>query len=131
MASVGIETRIFEALAGWLAALTFSPAVPIAWPNKSYAPSGTYLRPWLLPAPTEAMTLSAAGPIDYRGTFQVSVFATVDAGPTAPLETASAIARHFKRGTKLSRDGIDVWMDDPPWVGPMIQEPDFLQLPEM
>jgi hypothetical protein len=129
MASVGIETRIFEALGGWLAALMFSPVVPIAWPNKAFVSSGTYLRPWLLPAPTEAMTLSAAGPNDYRGIFQVSVFAAVDAGPTAPLETASAIAAHFKRGTRLTRDGINVWMDDPSWVGPMIQEPDVLQLP--
>jgi hypothetical protein len=95
----------------------------------AFVPSGTYLRPWLLPAPTEAMTLSAAGPNDYRGIFQVSVFAAVDAGPTAPLETASAIAAHFKRGTRLTRDGINVWMDDPSWVGPMIQEPDVLQLP--
>lgn len=127
--ATGIETRVYEGLNSWLAALVLAPVVPIAWPNLPTIPNGAYLRPWLLPEPTEALTLSAAGPNDYKGIYQVSVFWPVGAGTTAVLETASAIAAHFKRGTSITRESIRTWVDAPPYLGPMIQEPDIFQLP--
>lgn len=127
--AVGTETRISEALNAWLNALVLSPVVPIAWPNLNFNPSGAYLRPWLLPAPTEAITLSAAGPNDYRGIYQVSVFYPVGGGANKAIEIASAIVSHFKRGTSITREEIRVWMDDPPYLGSMVQEPNTFQLP--
>lgn len=127
--ATGIETRIYEGLNSWLAVLTLTPVVPIAWPNLPAAPNGPYLRPWLLPEPTEALTLSADGPNDYKGTYQVSAFWPVGTGTTRILEAASAIVLHFKRGTSITREGIRMWVDAPPSLGPMIQEPDIFQLP--
>lgn len=127
--AAGIETRIFDGLNAWLAALVFSPAIPIAWPNLAFTPNGAYLRPWLLPARTEALAIPISGPNEHAGIFQVSVFWPTGQGATTPMERASAIAVHFKRGTKIDREGISVRIDAPPWVGPMIQEADVLQLP--
>jgi len=131
MASTGVETRILEALDTRLQALVFSPAIPISFPNRTFTPSGAYLRTWWLPSPTETLggTTPVTAPLDYKGIYQVSVFWPIGSGSTPIMEVASAIAAHFKRGTKLSHDGIDVWMDDPPSVGPMIQESNVLQLP--
>jgi hypothetical protein len=127
--ATGIETRILEALNAQLAALVLSPVVPIAWQNKSFTPSGAYLRPWLLPVRTDALTVSVLGSNDYAGLYQVDVFWPSGSGLTDPMERASAIAAHFKRGTRISREGITVRIDDPPWPGPALQEPNWIQVP--
>ena len=129
MPLTGIETRIHAALDARLMALTLSPAVPIAWPNANYTPTGAYLRPWLLPIGVEPMTVSTDGANDYGGIYQVSVFWPVGGGLLAPLEAASAIAAHFKRGTSLTRDGVVVQMLTPPVVETPIQEPDIYHIP--
>ena len=129
MPSLGIETRIFEALNAQLAALVFTPPVPIAGPNLPFTPTGAYLRPWLLPATAEALTISSEGHNLYTGIYQVSVFWPVGKGMLPALEHASAIAAYFKRGTFATRDGLTVHIILPPRVEPAIQEPDVLHIP--
>ena len=49
-----IKARI-EALAA-----TFSPAIPVAWPNKDYQPTGDrFLQIAIIPAPAQRMTIDA------------------------------------------------------------------------
>src|SRR5215204_753670 len=118
MPSVGIETRIFEALNAQLGALVFTPPIPVAGPNLPFTPTGAYLRPWLLPAAVDALTVNSDGHNLYMGIYQVSVFWPVGQGIVAALEHASAIAAYFKRGTFITRDGITVQILVPPRVEP-------------
>lgn len=125
-----VEGIIFEALAIKLAALTLSPAVPIAWPNidESGIP-GDYLRPTHIPSPTSQITLGDDGQNRHVGTFQVDVFWRVGQGLSAPLARAGAIAAHFRRGTVLVNGSIAVRVIRPPSVGPALQEPTHLMVP--
>src|SRR5215212_9993347 len=116
MPSAGVETRISEALNSWLAGLVLSPALPIAWPNDPFTPTSAFLQPSLLPAPTVAMAVPYAGPNEYIGVYQVSVFYPAGQGMTAPAETASLVVARFRRGTALSRSGIEVRINNPPWL---------------
>jgi hypothetical protein len=126
----GVETRIYEALAAQLAALALTPAMPIAWPNVDFKPPATgYLRASFLPAATGAFARSGTGSNEHRGIFQIDVFWPENKGETEPSNKAAAIIAHFKRGTVLSREGATIRIDDPPYRGPSLQEPGFLQIP--
>jgi len=125
----GVETSIFSALGDRLQQLVLSPAVPISWPNLSFTPRGAYLRPYPLPARTESMGVSYQSPNDYRGIYQVDVFWPVNQNPISAYECASAIIAHFKKGTKMVRDGISVWVEGPPWQSPPLEEPSWFHVP--
>jgi len=129
--ATAVETKIVEALFARLAALTLLPVHPIAWPNVSFTPpaDGRYLRANELPSPTVGIDIATDGTNEYSGLFQVDVFGPLNVGSSVPQELAGAVVRHFKRGTRLDREGvrIDVMQasigpalrDDPCWMVPV------------
>lgn len=125
----GVETNIAGALGTRLSQLVLSPAVPISWPNLDFTPQGAYLRPTLLPARTESMGVSFRAPNDHAGVYQVDVFWPVRENYLNAIECASKIIDHFKKGTKMVRSGISVWVDGPPWQSPHLQEPNWFHVP--
>jgi hypothetical protein len=132
MPVTGNETRIAEALLARLGALILTPAMPLQGPNLNYKPTnGTaYLRASILPRDTvEVAAIDTSSENDYGGVFQVDVFWPTNEGITNPLERASAVAAHFKRGTTMERAGVKVWVLRPPSVATPLQDKSWFQVP--
>ena len=83
---------------------------PIAWSNTVYKPiKGTlYLKVDNLPSAVEQAGLGNNGLDEYRGIYQVTVFAPAGQGRGIADAKADAIADHFKRGTVLVYNGLSV-----------------------
>lgn len=102
-----IETR----LAAWAAAR--SPALPIAWENVPFTqPTGAYLRAFLLPANTTGPDIAGAART-YRGVYQVSVVAPLNAGPGAAEGIADEIAALFQLNQLLPVTGLTLQVITP------------------
>lgn len=119
-----VESKIFEGFTVRLAALTFSPVLPIAWPNVSFTPpaAGKYLRARHLPNTPEQISLGSTGFNRHVGLFQVDVVWPEGVGETAPKEIAGAIVAQFKRGTEFTRESIIIRIPAPPAIAPSIQD---------
>lgn len=115
--ATGIESRIAEGLFAKLAALTLSPAMAVAWPDKEFTPPAAgYLRPSLVPNTVRQVTYGTAGKNRHRGLFQISVFWPRNAGAIVPREKADLVAVHFRRGTNISITGGTIRIYEPPVV---------------
>ena len=117
-----IETKIDSALFGRLATLTLPPTHQIAWPTVNMTPTGQHLRVDNLWNDPRTVTLGDAGKNRYVGLFQVSVAWPVNLGAIGPADVAGAIAAHFKRGTVMTHEGINVRVVRPPLRLPAFTE---------
>lgn len=125
-----VETSIVEALMARLLTLTLSPALPVAWPNVEYTPPAAgYLRATHAPNATNQVTLGTSGKNRHIGIFQVDVLLPITTGISTPMEKAGAVAAHFKRGTTLTKDGINVRIVRPPEIRPALQSLPYIQVP--
>lgn len=128
--ATGIEAIIEDALATHLATLTLSPAMPIAWPNVDYQPTSSgYLHVQHFPVDTNQSTLGTTGKNRISGIYQVSVMWPKGEGGVQPKERAALVAGHFKRGTVITQDGLNIRINKPPHVVAAIEEKKFLQVP--
>lgn len=93
---------------------TMASLPQVAWQNVVYKPvSGVlYLRPTILPAPTQQAGLGDIGLDEYQGIYQIDIFAAVGGGRGAAEAQADLIGDHFKRGTSLTSGGINVRLRD-------------------
>ncbi len=116
------ETKILEGFAARLAALTFTPALPVSYPNISFSPpaSGKYLRARHLPNTTQQISLGSTGFNRHQGLFQIDVMWPLGVGETAPKEIAGKIIDHFKRGTEFTRESLLIRIPEPPSVAPAL-----------
>jgi hypothetical protein len=107
-----VFANISSALDARLNTLASSP--PVAWQNITYTPlSGVlYLRPTLLPAPTQQAGLGDNGLDEYQGIYQIDIFAAVGGGRGTAEAKADLISDHFKRGTSLVSSGTYVRLRD-------------------
>lgn len=98
-------TDIQGALRAQLNTLPSSP--PIAWENVNYEPKAKtlFLRATSLPAPTVQACFGDTGRDLHVGIFQVDVFIPEKQGRST---WPDSIADHFKRGTVLTQNGVDV-----------------------
>lgn len=121
-----LETRLNT----WAAAR--NPALPIAWQNKSFTPpsSGSYLRAFILPAPTESHDLKGDHR-KYSGVFQVSVVAPRDTGPGAAEAIAEEIAALFPMSLRMAiaSPAFDLILASPMQIARGIDEPDRYVVP--
>lgn len=79
---------------------------PIAWQNILFEPTGsTYLRPRLIPASTIQASMGNDGKDVTDGIYQVDVFVKQGTGRSSLLDS---IADHFKRGTVLTHNGVNL-----------------------
>jgi len=126
-----IETKIAEGFAARLAALVFTPALPIAWPNVAFTPpaSGKYLRANHLPNTTSQISLGTSGQNRHIGLYQIDVLWPLNSGDTAPKEIAGAIAAHFKRGTEFTRETVLIRIPSPPSIAPALVGSASYQIP--
>lgn len=137
--ATGIETRIQEALNAHLRDMVLNPPLPIAWPNLKFTPPkrtaradgkprGWYLRANPIVLPTAAIAL-AGGSNLYTGLFQIDVVFPADIGMTVPTEVVGSIVRHFRRGTRLWREGVRVDVVQAPYPAPALAEAPGMMIP--
>ena len=84
------------------------PSLPdVAWENVNYIPNSTelYLRATSLPGDTDQACLGDDGLDFHVGIFQVDVFIPDGKGRST---WPDSIADHFKRGTRLTQNGVTV-----------------------
>ena len=117
------DTRILEAFMSHLATASLG-GVPIAWPNVNYEPTTgtTFLKADWLPAQTTTATLGPTGVNRHRGIFQVQAYVEVGKGSVAAMELLGQVATRFAKGTSMTRDGVTVLIDSPPYPAPRIIE---------
>lgn len=102
-----IESR----LSAWASARV--PTMPIAWENVPFMPpSGAYLRAFLLPATTSGIDLAGAGRT-YRGVYQVSVVAPINAGPGFAEAIADELAALFTLNLRIAVTGLTLQVITP------------------
>jgi len=83
-----IKARI-EALAA-----TFSPVMPVAWPNKDYTPTGSrFMQVAIVPAPNQRMTIDALH--RRAGSVVITVASKVNNGSGEGDGIADAVADYF------------------------------------
>lgn len=86
---------------------TITGGYDIAWPNVPYEPDGssTFLSPNFIPTETLQVGLGSNGKDETNGLYQVDVVYPAGSGrSTVP----DVVADHFKRGTVLSYNGVNV-----------------------
>lgn len=86
---------------------TLSGGYDIAWPNTKFEPeaSQTFLSPSFLPTITSQAGLGASGKDETNGVYQIDVVYPAGTGrSTIP----DSVADHFKRGTILSYNDVNV-----------------------
>lgn len=96
-----MAAAIDAALKARVAALTFSPAISVAWPNKDFTPSGDrYLQVQIVPAPNQRMTIRGAS--RKSGSLVVTVASRPNNGSGEGDGLADAVAAHFPVDLKLT-----------------------------
>lgn len=82
-------------------ALAFSPAIPIAWPNKDYTPTGErFLQVAIVPAPAQRMTIDALH--RRAGSIVITVASKPNNGSGEGDGLADAVAAHFPADLRFS-----------------------------
>lgn len=89
---------------------TLASAPPIAWENYVFEPVADtlYLRETLLPGDVTAAAVGSASQDHTIGIYQVDIFSPLNRGKAAGIAQADAVADHFKRGTILTSNGVNV-----------------------
>lgn len=124
-----VETKILDALFARLAALTFSPVIPIAWPNSNFSPPTNHI--WLrvseIPASSTPFDVKG-GTTDRIGLMQIDVFRPLGEGHVTAKETAGKVAAHFPVALRLYSEGVKVVITRSE-IGPIIKEDVRIMLP--
>lgn len=97
------EDDITAALFARIAALSLTPAHPLAMPNVAFTPPSNHrwLRVNEFPTVTRTAAIAHDGSNEFRGFVQIDVFAPLGEGIAGPKATAALVRQHMKRGTAL------------------------------
>lgn len=99
-----IAAAIGTALKAKLAALTFSPVIPVAWSNRDFVPTGErFLAAEIVPAPVQRLTIRGAN--RFAGALVVTVASKGGKGSGEGDGIADAVAAHFPADLVLTTSG--------------------------
>lgn len=125
-----IEARIADALLARLAALSLTPAIPVAYPDIPFTPpAGTYLKAQLIPNTNSNRYVGDDSTTEFRGILQVTVVASSGKGIVAPSEIAAKVADHFERGVPITSGDLVVKITDRPSIAHAMQDTDRVNIP--
>lgn len=98
-----IQSEIEAALFARVASFTYSPAIPVAWPNVSMNPKpARYLRVNHIPNTSRRLFVGSSAPHQRLGLLQVDVFTPLNQGPSTATEIAGLVAAHFPADLRLT-----------------------------
>ncbi|MGX5827366.1 DUF4128 domain-containing protein [Mesorhizobium sp. 43Arga] len=129
-----IETSIWLALKGRVAALTLSPVLPIAWPNEDFTkPITGYLRVTHVPNVNRRIMIGSAEPHQRLGLLQVDLFAKKNQDASVAAEIAGQVAAWFPNDLRMTYGAVSVRVlaapvvaqaiaDDTHWLVPVSVE---------
>jgi hypothetical protein len=113
------------ALKAWADAQT--PAIPVAWENKAFAPpAGRYVRAHLIPNRAQGMFLDGSGRT-LVGIFQVDLCMPIDTGAGGARLLADSLDIAFTQ--TMVQDGLRIWLLTPMSAAPPLQQPDRFVVP--
>ena len=121
-----IRAALEVRLATWAAQQT--PALPVAWEDRPFSPSGPYLRVSMLPAEPDDPVLGQ-GLQRHQGVYQVSVFVPAGSGPVTAESKAANIAALYARGTVMTQGTTRVVIDRTPQVGRLMPDGPYSFIP--
>ncbi len=98
-----IASQIGAALKARLSSLTFTPALPVGWPNRDFVPSGDHLTVAIVPAEAERLGVKAMH--RRAGNMVVTVCTAGGKGSGEGDGKADAVAAHFPADLRLSLSG--------------------------
>ncbi len=106
-------------------------ALPIAWPNVSFAipATGRFLRVQFVPNVTTRRFIGSDDPHQYLGLLQISVYDRLNVGEAWVRQAAGQVASHFPADLRLGEIGVRITKR--PTVADMITEEDRVQVPVM
>jgi hypothetical protein len=87
---------------------TITTDLPIAYPGRSYTPSGEYIRVTHLPNTPSRVALDGDFPLDRIGILQLDIFAGLDRYEVEYIATAQAIADQFPHDARTTESGVTV-----------------------
>ena len=87
-----------------------TPTMSIAWENTNFTPTNgiAHLETWLLPIPTQPITLGPSYWEEFSGIFQVTCVYPAGRGTNDAKTKAAAIKTRFKRGTSFTYNTLTV-----------------------
>ncbi len=119
---------IGAALKARLGTLSFSPAIPVAWPNKDFSPDGDrFLQATIVPAPNQRITIRA----QHRrsGSLIVTVASRVNNGSGEGDGLADAVAAHFPADLILDAGGNRLRITEAPSIREGFQDGGYWRTP--
>jgi hypothetical protein len=134
---MAIESDIMQALFDRVA--SFTPTMPIAYPNINFTPTSSgnparltpYLRLQFVPNVANRLLIGSDDPHQHLGLLQVSVYWAKGQGERLPRERAAAVAAHFPCDLKLRSGAVTVRIAKRPDVRDLIIEDAAVQIPVM
>lgn len=128
MARDSVRKALDSRLAAYVA--TILTPLPIAWEGLGYEPvtGRAYLSQTDLAARPNVAGIGVTAPIQYLGIYFLRLFAPNGAGVGLASREADLLVNHFKRGTPLTADGMDVVIPRS-WKGPIQQREQVMFYP--
>lgn len=121
---------IQQLLEDHLRAYVFAHPIKVAAPNRDFkAPEqDSYLKTHLMTNQPRAAGLGDDADDFWTGVFQIDVRGLTNQGTQEATDIVDGLRAHFKRGTRLSGDGVVLTVESA-GVGPALESPDRFKLP--
>lgn len=119
---------IHAALKARIEALSFSPPIPIAWPNKDYTPDGNrFLQVNIIPAPAQRLGIDTLH--RRSGSVVITVVSQPNNGSGEGDGLADAVAAHFPTDLKLAAGTRMVRITEAPSIREGFQDGGYWRTP--
>ena len=125
-----VEGHIEAAVFARVAALSLSPAMPVAWPNAAFnPPPAGYLRVSHIPNINRRLFIGSDGPHQRLGLLQISVFVPLNEGASKATEIADAVAAHFPPDLRMRSGGVTVRVERAPEIAQGMPDDTYWHVP--
>ena len=92
---------IQSALREHLLTLVTAENVDVAWPNRSFQPTGNYISPFVIPVDSMGVGIENSSTEQFMGFYQVSIYEEKGKGSPFTRDLSTKLTQHFYRGLVL------------------------------
>lgn len=117
-----VEESIEAALFARAASLTFTPALPVSWPNVSFTPpAGPHLKVQHFPNGSQRLFAKGSNPHILAGILQITAVAPLNSGSVPATQMAGKITEHFPADLPMTSGDVRVRVTQRPSQAPPIK----------